>query len=225
MMARTPEHTGRFLDREAEDRPHALFHLVDFRGLRRGEACGQRWTDAHLDAGLLTLAKQLVNGWEVYEDDPNRRRSAHHRPRRAQQNKDRETRGRAWVETGRAVTRGNGKLLHPANVTRRFIELHEEIAGAGRKGIQEMLGHSSITITSDTYRGLLPEAIWRSRRLQPGGCREHASSPRTAGLGRVVSLARPTIPCRMMLICGDGSGRALPRPLTQTAPDEKSEAE
>ncbi|MGI5435961.1 tyrosine-type recombinase/integrase [Streptomyces shenzhenensis] len=55
-------------------------------------------------------------------------------------------------------------MLHPANVTRRFIELYEEIdlppvrlhdlrhgaatlahvAGADLKGIQEMLGHSSI---------------------------------------------------------------------------------
>ncbi|MFG2674580.1 tyrosine-type recombinase/integrase [Streptomyces sp. NPDC048445] len=31
-------------------------------------------------------------------------------------------------------------------------------AGAGLKDIQEMLGHSSITITSDTYTSLLPEA-------------------------------------------------------------------
>ncbi|MFB8437913.1 tyrosine-type recombinase/integrase [Streptomyces niveus] len=69
-------------------------------------------------------------------------------------------------------------MLHPANVTGRFIELHEELglppirlhdlrhgaatlahaAGASLKDIQEMLGHSSITITSDTYTSLLPEA-------------------------------------------------------------------
>ncbi|MFI2783436.1 tyrosine-type recombinase/integrase [Streptomyces sp. ALB3] len=97
---------------------------------------------------------------------------------RAQQDKDREKWGSAWVETGRVFTRENGELLHPANVTRRFIEVCEEIglppvrlhdlrhgaatlahaAGAGLKDIQEMLGHSSITITSDTYTSLLPEA-------------------------------------------------------------------
>ncbi|MGY5007348.1 tyrosine-type recombinase/integrase [Streptomyces sp. 900105755] len=69
-------------------------------------------------------------------------------------------------------------MLHPANVTRRFIELYEEIdlppvrlhdlrhgaatlahaSGADLKDIQEMLGHSLITITADTYRSLLPEA-------------------------------------------------------------------
>ncbi|MEV6393593.1 tyrosine-type recombinase/integrase [Streptomyces sp. NPDC051907] len=69
-------------------------------------------------------------------------------------------------------------MLHPADVTRRFIELYEEIdlspvrlhdlrhgaatlahaAGADLKDVQEMLGHSSIAITADTYTSLLPEA-------------------------------------------------------------------
>ncbi|MFE7460518.1 MULTISPECIES: hypothetical protein [Streptomyces] len=35
--------------------------------------------------------------------------------------------GAAWAETGRVFTRENGELLHPADVTRRFIELDEEI--------------------------------------------------------------------------------------------------
>ncbi|MFJ6184008.1 hypothetical protein [Streptomyces sp. NPDC092295] len=52
---------------------------------------------------------------------------------RAQQDKDREKWGSAWVETGRVFTRENGELLYPANVTRRFIELYEEI-GFGRSG-------------------------------------------------------------------------------------------
>ncbi|WTV14995.1 tyrosine-type recombinase/integrase [Streptomyces atratus] len=85
--------------------------------------------------------------------------------------------GSSWGETGRVFTRENGQLLHPANVTRRFGELCEEIglppirlhdlrhgaatlahaAGVGLKDIQEMLGHSSITITSDTCTSLLPE--------------------------------------------------------------------
>ncbi|MEU7181326.1 MULTISPECIES: tyrosine-type recombinase/integrase [Streptomyces] len=67
----------------------------------------------------------------------------------------------------RVLTRENGQVLQPADFTRRFIELYEEIglppvrlhdlrhsaatrahaAGASLKDIQEMLGHSSITIT------------------------------------------------------------------------------
>lgn len=45
VMVRTPEHTGLFLDHVAEDRLYVLFHLIALRGLRRGEACGQKWTD------------------------------------------------------------------------------------------------------------------------------------------------------------------------------------
>ncbi|MFF3733412.1 tyrosine recombinase XerC [Streptomyces sp. NPDC002476] len=261
VMVWTPEHTGLFLDHVAEDRLYALFHLVAFRGLRRGEACGQRWTDTHLETGLLTVAKQLVvNGWEVYEDDPKTDAGARTialdsdtvqalKRHRAQQDEDRKEWESGWVETGRVFTRENGELLHPANVTRRFIELHEEIglppirlhdlrhgaatlahaAGAGLKDIQEMLGHSSITITSDTYTSLLPEAdlaiaeaaarlVPRARVTSEDTGREVRAQPSEAGepvpfdadpLGDIREINSP-------------SAHA---PLTQTAPDEKSEAE
>ncbi|WP_327707319.1 site-specific integrase [Streptomyces decoyicus] len=168
---------------------YALWHLIVFRGLRRGEACGQRWTDTHLDDGRITVAKQLVvHGWEVYEDDPKTDAGARTialdsdtvralKRHRIQQDADREEWGSAWAETGRVFTKENGEMLHPANVTRRFIELCEEIglppirlhdlrhgaatlahaAGADLKDIQVMLGHSSIAITADTYTSLLPE--------------------------------------------------------------------
>ncbi|MET8178558.1 hypothetical protein [Streptomyces sp. NPDC005336] len=42
----------------------------------------------------------------------------------------------------------------------RPVRLHDLRHGAGAdlKDIQEMLGHSSITVTCDTYTSLLPEA-------------------------------------------------------------------
>ncbi|MFJ1897631.1 site-specific integrase [Streptomyces sp. NPDC088115] len=256
-MLGTPEHTGLFLDHVAGDRLYALFHLVAFRGLRRGEACGQRWTDTYLDAGLLTVAKQLVvNGWEVYEDDPKTDAGARTiapdadtvqalTRHRAQQDKDRKEWESAWVETGRVFTRENGELLHPANVTRRFIELYEELglppirlhdlrhgaatlahaAGAGLKQIQELLGHSSITITSDTYTSLLPEAdlaiAEAAARLVPRaraaaeGSRSGASAQPGEGDESVPDDADPW----------GRIGAPTPRPLTQTAPDEKPGAE
>ncbi|WKX72157.1 tyrosine recombinase XerC [Streptomyces sp. XD-27] len=179
VMVWTPEHTGLFLDHVAEGRLYALFRLIAFRGLRRGEACGRS--------------------------------------------------GPTPTLTGRVFTKGNGELFHPADVTRRFVELYEEIglppvrlhdlrhgaatlahaAGADLKDIQEMLGRSSITITADTYTSLLPEAdlaiAEAAARLVP-----HTRMPRDAA----VSAAAPA--------AGETSAHA---PLTQTAPDEGSEAE
>lgn len=265
VMVWTPEHTGLFLDHVAEDRLYALFHLVAFRGLRRGEACGQRWTDTNLSAGLLTVAKQLVvNGWEVYEDDPKTDAGARTialdadtvqalKRHRAQQDKDREKWGSAWAETGRVFTRENGELLHPANVTRRFIELYEEIglppvrlhdlrhgaatlahaAGAGLKDIQEMLGHSSITITSDTYTSLLPEAdlaiaeaaarlVPRARTTPENTAPEADAEPDDAESAEAESVPDGADPLGEIREINFPSAHA---PLTQTAPDEKSEAE
>ncbi|MCZ4120822.1 site-specific integrase, partial [Streptomyces sp. H39-S7] len=138
VMVWTPEQTGRFLDHAESDRLYAQFHLIAYRGLRRGESCGQKWTDTSLATGTMTVAKQLVvNGWEVCEDDPKTDAGARTitldsltvavlERHREQQDKDREEWGAAWVETGRIFTRENGEWLHPSNVTRRFTELYEE---------------------------------------------------------------------------------------------------
>ncbi|MFJ3281463.1 hypothetical protein [Streptomyces halstedii] len=83
-------------------------------------------------------------------------------------------------------------------------------AGAGLKDIQEMLGHSSITIT----RACSPRRLWRSRRPQPGSCRERESLPRTPVPGRAHSPARSTSLCRLVLIHWAIFGRSTLRPLT-----------
>ncbi len=240
VMVWTPEQTGLFLDQAAEDRLYALFHLITFRGLRRGEACGQRWADTNLKAELLTVAKQLVvDGWAVYEDDPKTDAGARtialdsetvavleaHRER---QRADREQWGDAWVETGRVFTKENGEWLHPTAVTDRFRELAEEAglppirlhdlrhgaaslahaAGADLHTIKEMLGHSSIGITSDTYTTLLPQV---DRAIAEAAARlvPRANKPRRVTESTPAS---PTTP---------PSAHAS---LTQTAPDESSEA-
>ncbi|MFJ3147005.1 site-specific integrase [Streptomyces halstedii] len=48
-----------------------MWHLIAFRGLRRGEACGQPWSETNLDTRSLTVSSQLVqDGWEIEASDP-----------------------------------------------------------------------------------------------------------------------------------------------------------
>ncbi|MEU1176825.1 tyrosine-type recombinase/integrase [Streptomyces sp. NPDC005820] len=157
------------------------------------------------------------------------------------------------MEPGRVFTKENGELLHPANVTRRFIELYEEIdlppvrlhdlrhgaatlaraAGADLKNIQEMLGHSSITITADTYTSLLTEAdlaiaeavarlVPRARATAKNTAPEAEPEPDDAGKPAPESVPDDADPLGDTSEINSPSAHA---PLTQTAPDESSEAE
>ena len=132
VMVWTPAQTGAFLDHAIHDRLYPLFHLVAHRGLRRGEACGQRWIDTHLDAGSMDVFNQLVQyGWETGMDTPKTDDSAASvaldgdtvlilRAHRKRQDAEREAAGIKWVESGLVFTQEDGKPLHPADVTEHF---------------------------------------------------------------------------------------------------------
>ncbi|TFV86194.1 hypothetical protein E4P40_13245 [Blastococcus sp. CT_GayMR20] len=49
-----------FLDHAAGHRLGAIFEVLAFTGLRRGEACGLRWSDIDLDRGIVTIREALV---------------------------------------------------------------------------------------------------------------------------------------------------------------------
>jgi integrase len=166
-----------------------MWHLLAFRGLRRGEVCGLRTDDLNLDAAQLQVAKQLTEvDYEVEESDPKTEAGERLvaldkdtvkvlRKHRAQQAKDKLSWGGGGIDSGRVFTRENGEQLRPSWVTGRFehlvaeaglppIRLHDLrhgaatmalTAGVEMKTVQEMLGHSSITVTSDTYSSVAPE--------------------------------------------------------------------
>jgi integrase len=49
----------------------ALWWLIGLRGLRRGEACGLRWTEVDLDRGVLLIARNRTTaGYHVVEGPP-----------------------------------------------------------------------------------------------------------------------------------------------------------
>jgi integrase len=137
VMVWTPAHTGAFLDHTAAagDRWYALYHLIAYRGLRRGEACGLHWSDIDLDAGHLTIRWQITQlGWATALKPPKTDSSEapvaldaatvtalrEHRTRQRQQ---RRTAGNHWANTGLVFTTATGESVHPADVTDHFHHL------------------------------------------------------------------------------------------------------
>ncbi|MFG2676182.1 tyrosine-type recombinase/integrase [Streptomyces sp. NPDC048445] len=156
VMVWTPQQTGAFLDFVAKDRLYAMWHLIAFRGLRRGEACGQPWSETNLATHSLTVSAQLVqDGWDVETSEPKTDSGfrvvaldddtievlEHHR---AQQNADRSEWATAWVDTGLVFTQADGSWLHPGKVTDLFERL---VAASGLPPIRlHDLRHGAATL-------------------------------------------------------------------------------
>ncbi|MFC1228516.1 tyrosine-type recombinase/integrase [Streptomyces sp. Sce081] len=156
VMVWTPEQTGAFLDFVADDRLYAMWHLIAFRGLRRGEACGQPWSETNLDRHSLTVTGQLVqDGWDVKASEP--KTDSGFRVialdddtvgvlerHRKQQEADRAEWGSAWVDTGLVFTQEDGSWLHPGKVTDLFERL---VAASGLPPIRlHDLRHGAATL-------------------------------------------------------------------------------
>jgi integrase len=189
VMVWTPAQTKVFLDCARRHRLYALYHLIAYRGLRRGEACGLRCADTDLAAAVSTIRWQITQlGWAVEQAPPKSEAGERQvaldaqtvavlRAHRRQQDLEKKGAEGAWHDTGFEFTTETGEPLHPAFVTGQFehlaylaglppIRLHDLrhfaatlalAAGVDIKIVQDMLGHSSRAITSDTYTTVLPE--------------------------------------------------------------------
>lgn len=132
VMVWTPQQVGRFLDHAVDHPLYALYHLIAFRGLRRGEACGARREHLDLDAGVLTVAWQITTvGGQVIEGKPKTDASDADvvldsgtvtvlREHLVGQCERRREWGSAWVESGYVFTREDGSRLDPGKVTEDF---------------------------------------------------------------------------------------------------------
>ena len=116
-----------------------------------------------------------------------------HRQRQAA---DRLAAGPGWTDTGLVFTREDGTALHPAAVTDRFHDLLDDAglppvrlhdlrhgaatlalaAGTDLKIVQGMLGHSTITLTADTYTSVLPELARTAAENTAGLIPRHTTS-------------------------------------------------
>ncbi|MFF4775479.1 tyrosine-type recombinase/integrase [Microtetraspora fusca] len=138
VMVWTPEQTGAFLSVARSHDLYALYHLIALRGLRRGEACGLRWSDVDLKAGIITVRWQITQlGWTTDHGQPKSEAGERHvaldsatikvlRGHRKDQQRRRLARGSDWVENDFMFTQNNGQPLHPAHVTDQFERLAQQ---------------------------------------------------------------------------------------------------
>lgn len=172
---------GVFLDylQDTHDPMAALFRVAGHTGLRRGELCGLRWEDVDTRARVLVVRRQILDiGAGTFIGKP-KTRSGEDRVvdldvgtarmlnslRRAQAD-----------ESGYVFTGPSGGPWHPATVSHRFRRLNtlaglprcrfhdlrhlaaslQLAAGVDMAIVSKRLGHSTYTITADTFCHLLP---------------------------------------------------------------------
>jgi len=175
---------ARFLESANGDPHHVAFHVAAATGLRRGELLGLRWCDIDTAAGELHVVQAVVEvAHKARVSPPKTKRSrrlvaldvrtsqllAQHRA--AAVAHDPELHAYSLV-----FSNGGGDPIHPALFSYYFqrrvrlagvprIRLHDLRhthathalrAGIHPKVVSERLGHSTITITLDTYSHVLP---------------------------------------------------------------------
>jgi len=131
----TTAQTGAFLRSIPSHRLYALFHLLVLTGLRRGEACGLRWTDLDSDSATLAVSRQVQRrGGRLVESSPKsnagiRTIALDHttltalRQHRHRQDQERQAAGSAWREGGWIFTYADGRPVAPDRLMRMFARL------------------------------------------------------------------------------------------------------
>jgi integrase len=179
----TPEELTQYL-RAVKDDPHYLaFHLAAATGLRRGELLGLRWCDVDCSSRQLRVVQALIEvGHELTISVPKTERSrrvaaldAKTTELLALEREIAECR-EAFDDRDLLFTTDGGDPIHPALFSYYFtrsirragarrIRLHDLRhthathalqAGVHPKVVSERLGHSTVTITLDTYMHVLP---------------------------------------------------------------------
>lgn len=150
----TPEETGAFLDAAAGDRLAALFHLVAYLGLRRGEGLGLRWDDVDLVRRRIVIRQQVVQvnrrhveagcqycgsvhpGIGITDPKTDESAAVVHLDagtvsvllgQQLAQGEEREAWGSAYRDHGLVFAREDGTPVRPSWLTARFVELQDGV--------------------------------------------------------------------------------------------------
>jgi hypothetical protein len=139
VMVWTPEQVGQFLDAVEQHRLYMLFHLIAFRGLRRGEGCGSGWDKVNRRTRMLSVERQLRTvGGKVIEGAPKTKAGFRQvaldaesldglDQHKRQQTRERLAAGDKWVDSGYIFTEEDGSPLNPNAVSDLFQRLMKEI--------------------------------------------------------------------------------------------------
>lgn len=171
------------LDAVAGDRLEALYTVAVTMGLRQGEALGLQWDDVDLEAGTLSVRRQLLRSGGRLELKPLKTARARRTLTMPQvviasliEHRRRQI-AAGVVPAGYVFAATTGSPLDARNVVRmfkavlrraslpdrRFHDLRHSAAslllvqGVAPKVVQGILGHSQIGVTMDTYSHLVPE--------------------------------------------------------------------
>jgi integrase len=163
----------KLLDMARDTQPgfYALYVLAVTTGMRSGEILGLQWRDVDLDVGTLQVRRTVFNG-TVSSPKTARSNRGIRLPKVAVDALRQQPRHSEWVFSSKNGTTLSVHNLHNRSwkplLTRaglpdiRFHDLRHTCAtlllskGVHPKLVQELLGHSSIEITLDTYSHVLP---------------------------------------------------------------------
>jgi integrase len=182
--ALTPEEVGKLLEAAKGRRLEAIFTLAVATGLRVGELLGLQWDDIDLDAGLLSVRRTMneLHG-KPFFNEPKTSKSRRqvilpriavdalhdHRKRMLAEGNAAgplvfcaqhggpvlrwTLRHRYWLPVLKKAKLPEQTRFHDLRHTAATLLLTE---GTHPKVVQEMLGHSTITLTLDTYSHVVP---------------------------------------------------------------------
>ncbi len=149
MKTWTADELTRFLASVQGDRNFALWRLAATTGMRRGELLGLRWEDLRLDAGQLSVRRQLVRGTDGFTYGPPKTEKGRRdvsldditaavlRRHRKQQLEERLLMGEAYNDQGLVFARADGSPWDPDSITGTFERLSKR-AGLPRIRLHDL---------------------------------------------------------------------------------------
>jgi integrase len=181
-----PEQIAAFLQAARPDRLYALYPLALDSGCRQGELLGLIWTDLDWDHAELTISRSLEEvGGELALKEPKTAKSRrtvalsaftvaalqeHRKAMLAEGSYGPDkpifcgVRNKTWLRKSDVFRHSFAPILKRAKLTFRFHDLRHACAtlllatGTDVKTVQERLGHSTATMTLNTYSHVMAGA-------------------------------------------------------------------